>query len=93
MAQPTLRGPSCHSCGILIMKAEEFGREKNGVIRTDYCRYCYDKGVFLDPDITFAEMVEKLAKTIMTSRRNMTEELAREKATEQITGLKRWTAK
>lgn len=86
-----LRGPSCQSCGILIMRADEFGRDKTGVIRTEYCRYCYDRGVFTEPDLTFEQMIENLAKTIMTSRRNMTIEDAREKAKEQITGLRRWT--
>lgn len=82
---------SCQSCGITIMSKEEFGKEKNGVLKVDYCRYCYDKGTFIEPEITFERMVEKVAAAMKTNR-NVSDEAARESATRLLTGLKRWQA-
>ncbi len=83
---------SCQSCGITIMGREEFGKEKNGVLKVDYCRYCYDKGAFIEPDMTFERMVEKVA-TAMKTNRDVSDEAARESATRLLGGLKRWQSR
>ncbi|HBG47228.1 MAG TPA: transcriptional regulator [Deltaproteobacteria bacterium] len=85
-----LPGPVCHSCGMLIMKSDEFGCEANPtVMNTSYCRYCYWKGRFTEPDITMEEMIEKLATAMKTSK-NITDEEARQMAFGRMQLLKRW---
>ncbi|MBI5970261.1 MAG: zinc ribbon domain-containing protein [Deltaproteobacteria bacterium] len=84
-----LLGPTCQSCGIPLMRADDFGREANFVIKVDYCRYCYDKGKFHEPDITFDQMVEKVAKFMM-SRREMPIDNAKAQAKALLSQLKRW---
>lgn len=86
-----LLGPTCQSCGIPLMRADDFGREANFVIKVDYCRYCYDRGKFHEPDITFDEMVEKVAK-FMISKREMPIDNAKAHARALLTQLKRWKA-
>lgn len=83
---------SCQSCGITIMGREEFGKEKNGALKVDYCRYCYDGGAFVEPDMTFELMVEKVASAMKTGK-NVTDEAARESAARLLGGLKRWQAR
>jgi len=73
------------------MNRDEFGREKNGVIRVDYCRYCYDRGAFAEPEITHEQMVEKVASAMKTNK-NVSDEEARESAKKLLGGLRRWQA-
>jgi len=84
-----LLGPTCQSCGIPLMRADDFGREANFVIKVDYCKYCYDMGKFAEPDITFDQMIEKVAKFLM-SKRDMPLENAKAQAKALLTQLKRW---
>lgn len=87
-----LPGPTCHSCGMLIMKTEEFAIESNYVINTNYCRYCYWKGKFTEPDITREQMIEKLAQA-MKINNNMSDKDAAEMAKNRLKLLKRWQEK
>lgn len=88
-----LPGPVCHSCGMLIMKKEEFGCEANmTVTNTFYCRYCYWKGQFTEPDITREEMLANLTNAMKTGM-NVTDEQAREMAWNRMKLLKRWQDK
>lgn len=47
----------CQSCG-MPMNAEgaQYGREKDGSLNADYCRWCYDEGEFLG-NPTMEEMI------------------------------------
>lgn len=89
MADEVLMGPSCQSCGLPLMSTADFGREANGVIRVDYCVYCYEGGKFTEPNITLDEMIEKLAAP-MSSKRGVPIEAARAQAREVLVRLKRW---
>lgn len=92
MSRETLLGPSCQSCAAPLMRTDDFGREANGVLRTDYCIHCYDRGAFTQPDVTFDQMVEKVAG-IMAKKRNMNDEAARAQTKMMLSGLKRWRVK
>ncbi|MBI1910736.1 MAG: zinc ribbon domain-containing protein [Deltaproteobacteria bacterium] len=83
-----LYGPRCQSCGVAILRPDEFGTSSTGVKALDYCRHCYDKGVFLE-DLTLEQMVDKLYGPMMTSR-HVTEETAKQTARELLKELKRW---
>ena len=87
-----LPGPVCHSCGMLIMKQEEFGSEANHVMNTSYCKYCYWKGQFTEPDITKEQMIEKLADAMKVGK-NISDEQAKEMAWGRMRLLKRWKDK
>ena len=82
----------CQSCGMLIMKPEEFATEASGVRKLDYCKFCYYKGSFTEPEITMEEMAVKLVGP-MRINKNITEEQAKETAMELLKGLKRWKGK
>ena len=84
-----LLGPSCQSCGIPLMRSDDFGREANFVIKVDYCRYCYDRGKLVEPDITLDQMAEKVAK-LMIARKDMPIDDAKVKAKALLVQLKRW---
>lgn len=78
---------------MLIMKADEFGCEANvGVMNTSYCRYCYWKGKFTEPDITKEEMLAKLSEAMKVGK-NITDEQARDMAWGRMKLLKRWKDK
>lgn len=74
---------------MLVMKGEEFGTTATGVKMLDYCRFCYQKGAFTEPDITMEQMIERLASA-MRMNKNMPEEQAKQTARETLLALKRW---
>ncbi len=48
----------CQSCGMPIPSNEQLGTEKDGKINNDYCKYCYEKGEFIDK-VTMEEYIRK----------------------------------
>ena len=89
MVNPRLLAPSCQSCGAEIKSRFDFGTTATGVIEVNYCKYCYFKGQFREPDITMEEMIEKVAAN-MAEKKNMPIDRARMLASELIPTLKRW---
>ena len=48
---------NCQSCAMPLSKDPKGGGlEADGSTSTMYCSYCYDNGVFLQPDISAEEM-------------------------------------
>ncbi|MBF4693498.1 zinc ribbon domain-containing protein [Fusibacter ferrireducens] len=78
----------CQSCGMPMMNAEDFGNNKDGSKSETYCKYCFPKGVFNNPNETFEEMVESCMP--FEVQRGVSEEVAREKLTQTLSTLKRW---
>ncbi len=87
--RPKLSAPSCQSCGVNMKKPTEFGTTATKVINVNYCRYCYWKGAFTEPDITMDQMIEKVAESLVKTKR-VSPERAKAVAEELIPGLKRW---
>ena len=46
----------CQSCGMPITSNEQLGKNKDGSINTDYCKYCYENGEFIDK-VTMEEYI------------------------------------
>lgn len=47
----------CQSCGMPLKKDPKGGSTNaEGTINERYCSYCYEKGTFLQPDVTVKEM-------------------------------------
>ena len=73
--------PICQSCGMPIMKPEDFGG-------SDYCQYCFKDGGFTLPDLTLEQMIERLIP--FAFKMGVSEEDARKMAMEKLPRLKRW---
>ncbi len=79
----------CQSCGMLMKNKELYGKEKDGLESTDYCKYCYPRGEFNKQDETFEEMVESCIPFEM--KEGFTEAEARENLVRNLKTLKRWS--
>ncbi len=79
----------CQSCGMEMAKEEDFGTNSDGSLNQEYCRFCFQKGNFTDPSITFEEMVNKVAH-MMIAKITIPEEKALEVAKKELINLKRW---
>jgi hypothetical protein len=66
----------------------DFGTESDGTPCADYCRFCYQQGAFTAPNLSRADMIEKIVQ--FAPHMGRTPEQAREKAEETLPKLKRW---
>ena len=85
-------GPICQSCGMAIQDPNDFGTTASGATNLSYCRYCFLNGKFTDPDITLEQMIEKCTG-IAATKKNMTEDKAKEIVSDYMPKLKRWYVK
>ncbi|HEL1587278.1 TPA: zinc ribbon domain-containing protein [Streptococcus suis] len=62
----------CQSCAMpLNLHGQDVrGTEADGSQSTSYCSYCYAKGAFLEPDISFEQMVAKGKNAISNGQGN-----------------------
>ena len=82
----------CESCGMPMGETDEmYGTESNGSKSVDYCKTCYDKGEFTNPNSTLEEMIESVTG-IMVKDFGFSLEDAKEQCNEGIPTLKRWKA-
>jgi hypothetical protein len=54
----------CQSCGMPLEKGKKSGTEADGSLSKTYCSYCYEKGKFIQPDLTLEEMKKILDETV-----------------------------
>ena len=47
----------CQCCGMPLDAPEDRGREADGTLSRDYCRYCYQQGAFTAPEATMEDMI------------------------------------
>ena len=66
------------------------GTNKDGSINHDYCKYCYDKGEFLQ-DVSMQEFVDMCSQ--FGEQAGMTNEQMKEFCTKMFPTLKRWKTK
>lgn len=78
----------CQSCG-MPLAAEFFGTEDDGLPSLEYCKFCYRKGKFTEPDLTREGMIQK-SVFHMTALLGLPEERAQALAKTVIPELKRW---
>lgn len=71
-------GPFCQSCGMPLEDPEDRGTEADGLMAEDYCRFCFQSGVFTEPRLGVEEMIGRGPDA--EGRRRL------------IPGLKRWAA-
>lgn len=77
----------CQSCG-MAMHQSDFGKNADGSICTEYCRYCYPNGSFSKNE-TMEEMIESCIPFYVGEEFNTAAE-AREYLTKLYPTLKRW---
>lgn len=85
-------GPFCQSCGMPMSKLEDFGTNVDGSTSKEYCKFCFQKGKFSEPNITMQQMIEKVAGFMVTLEK-MPENEAKRMAKTFIPKLKRWQSK
>jgi hypothetical protein len=62
----------CQSCSMpLNLNGKDVrGTESDGSLSTKYCSYCYEKGRYLEPNITYEAMLTKGKKAISAGQGN-----------------------
>lgn len=76
----------CQSCGMPLDTEAVKGTEKNGLKSNEYCKYCYEDGVFKNPKMNLEDM-ENNVKNQM--KRLELHEYAIQKAVNILPALKR----
>lgn len=74
-----------------IGKPEDFGTNSDGSKNRDYCKFCFQNGRFTDPNITIAQMIDKVAG--FAAQMKIPETQAKEMAKSSIPNLKRWRSR
>ncbi len=77
----------CQSCGMPMAAEDIFGTNKDGSLNSDYCRYCYNKGEFIDK-VTMEEYIEKCSQ--FAAQAGMTNEEMKAYCEKLFPTLKRW---
>lgn len=78
----------CQSCG-QPLGDKFFGTEKDGSETQEYCKFCYQEGEYMQPELTVDDMIQ-MSIDNMTMQLDFSEEKARTLAQEYIPKLKRW---
>ena len=77
----------CQSCGMPITQKGLLGTNKDGRINTDYCKYCYLDGEFIDK-VNMEEYIEMCSQ--YGSQAGMTNDEMRAYCEKIFPTLKRW---
>ncbi|WP_242837314.1 zinc ribbon domain-containing protein [Alkaliphilus transvaalensis] len=78
----------CQSCGMSMKNEGLYGKNKDGSVNIDYCKYCYPNGEFNKFNETFDEMVESCIPYEV--KEGFTEDEARKRLIQNLRILKRW---
>ena len=83
----------CQSCGMPLTKKEDCGTNADGSTCFDYCKYCYQDGMFLQ-NCTMDEMIEHCAQFVGEVNKGLPQPITREEYIGQMKmyfpHLKRW---
>ncbi len=77
----------CQSCGMPMKSMSQFGSEKDGSTNSDYCKYCYQNGEFID-NVSMEEYIEMCSR--YGAQAGMTNEQMRKFCQSLFPTLKRW---
>lgn len=80
----------CQSCGMPIDTDKLLGTNKDGSINSDYCKYCYIEGEFIDK-VSMEEYIEKCSQYGFQA--GMTNEEMKKHCEKLFPNLKRWQNK
>ncbi|HTQ64667.1 MAG TPA: zinc ribbon domain-containing protein [Puia sp.] len=77
----------CQSCTMPIDNVQDQGTEKDGTKSKEYCKYCYQNGSFVNPDMSFQEMKSFMEK--MTQEMKLPQSVVQQSLA-MLPNLKRW---
>jgi hypothetical protein len=77
----------CQSCSMPLDNPEMLGTEKDGSKSNEYCKYCYQQGALVNPNMTLKEMTELVISQM--EKMNM-DSKAIDLAVSALPNLKRW---
>ena len=77
----------CQSCTMPIDNVADRGTEKDGSKSCEYCKYCYQSGAFINPNMSFEEM-KSLVVTQM-EKMNLPSDIIQH-SIRSLPNLKRW---
>lgn len=89
MPGPEPKGPFCQSCGMPLMKPEDFGTDQAGFRVNDFCWHCFANGTFTAPNVSMQTMLDTCV-SIMAEQGIMPAAQARTLMSEMLPRLKRW---
>lgn len=78
----------CQSCGVPL-DDWFYATNADDSENKDYCRFCYAKGVFVEPDLTVDQMIQRNME-FMTVKLKIDETKSREFSYALYPTLKRW---
>ena len=77
----------CQSCGMPLDTEDLKGTEKNGLKTDEYCKYCYENGVFKNPEMN----LEDMKKNVQNQMKKLElHEYEIQKAVNILPALNRW---
>jgi len=79
----------CQSCGMPMVKDNDFSTDKDGNRQNEFCHYCFQAGGFTNPNLTLEEQINKQAHMAM-SRQAISEKDAYAQAKKVLPNLRRW---
>ena len=83
----------CQSCGMPLVKKEDFGTNADGLVNEEYCIYCFQNGAFTK-DCTMEEMVESNLNFLEEFNKDTAKKFTKEEARREMLNffpmLKRW---
>ena len=77
----------CQSCSMPLDGKEMLGTERDASLNHEYCKYCYQNGAFINPEMTLDEM-RAIVKTQMEKRK--IDDSVTRMALNSLPNLKRW---
>ncbi len=77
----------CQSCGMPIYSDDLLGTNQDGSLNSDYCKYCYIDGEFIDK-VTMEEYINMCSK--YGEQAGMSNEEMKKYCTKLFPTLKRW---
>lgn len=77
----------CQSCGMPIISDDQLGTNKDESINSDYCKYCYVDGEFIDK-VSMEEYIDMCSQ--YGAQAGMTNEEMKALCTKLFPTLKRW---
>ncbi|MBO4570165.1 MAG: zinc ribbon domain-containing protein [Clostridia bacterium] len=77
----------CQSCAMPMESAELYGTNKDGSVNEDYCKYCYDKGEFIQK-VSMEEFIDMCSQ--FGEQAGMTNEQMKEYCSSVFPTLRRW---
>lgn len=77
----------CQSCTMPIDNAADRGTENDGSNSTEYCKYCYQNGAFVNPGMSLENMKALITEKMQEMHIPVS---ITQKSMDMLAGLKRW---